>query len=124
MIGMDRATGQQVSGVDHLAQSIADILSTPIGTRLMRRDYGSALFELVDQPLNALTRLRVFAATAVALARWEPRVRVDRIDLTAGADGHDFCATGLQARDRVFDERPADAAPTAVGRDCQEVDPP
>src|SRR5690606_38802877 len=40
----------------------------------------------------------------------------------AGADGHDFCATGLQARDRVFDERPADAAPTAVGRDCQEVD--
>src|SRR3546814_12586651 len=43
MIGVDRATGQRLDGNDHLAQSIGDILSTPIGTRVMRRDYGSML---------------------------------------------------------------------------------
>lgn len=78
---MDAATGKPLAGLAHLAQSIADILSTPIGTRAMRRDYGSALFELVDAPLNELTRLRVFAATAVALARWEARLRLTRVRL-------------------------------------------
>lgn len=81
MIGMDATTGAVLSGTAHLAQSIGDILSTPIGTRVMRRDYGSALAELVDAPAGDMTRLRVFAATAVALQRWEPRIRLTRIGL-------------------------------------------
>lgn len=83
MIGMDATSGKRIEGDAHLAQSISDILSTPIGTRVGRRDYGSALFELIDAPLTALVRLRVFAATAVALARWEPRLRLKRVQLVA-----------------------------------------
>ena len=74
MNGMDRATGKQLSGDEHLAQSIADILSTPLGSRVMRRDYGSLLPELLDRPLNAATRLLCAQATALAISRWEPRV--------------------------------------------------
>ncbi len=85
MIGMDATTGKFIDGDAHLAQSIGDILSTPIGTRVGRRDYGSALTELLDAPLTALLRLRVFAATAVALARWEPRLRLTRVGLVASA---------------------------------------
>ena len=85
MTGMDAATGAPLTGDAHLAQSIGDILTTPIGSRVMRRDYGSALFELLDAPVNALTRLRLFAATAVALARWEPRLRLTRVGLDARA---------------------------------------
>lgn len=89
MIGMDRNTGRQLAGDAHLAQSIADILTTPIGTRVMRRDYGSALFELIDAPLNALTRLRLFAATADAIRRWEPRLLLTRVALVENAsDDH------------------------------------
>ena len=88
MLGMDRLTGAPLDGDAHLAQSIGDILSTPIGTRVMRRDYGSMLFELIDRPLNAATRLQLFAATAIALARWEPRLKLTRVGLSrAGADG-------------------------------------
>jgi len=76
MNGMDRATGKQLSGDEHLAQSIADILSTPLGSRVMRRDYGSLLPELLDRPLTAATRLLCAQATALAIARWEPRVTV------------------------------------------------
>ena len=79
MIGMNRLTGTQMGGVDHVAQSISDILSTPIGSRLMRRDYGSLLPELVDQPQNAATLVRVYAAIASALMRWEPRVRISNL---------------------------------------------
>jgi uncharacterized protein len=89
MIGMDRHTGAALGGNAHLAQSIADILTTPLGSRVMRRDYGSMLFDLIDQPLNAATRLLIFAGTALALRRWEPRIRITRmsLDTSAGAQG-------------------------------------
>ncbi len=51
-MGMNAATGRNLTGLDHLHQSIADILSTPIGTRVMRRDYGSRLPELIDAPMT------------------------------------------------------------------------
>lgn len=82
MTGMDAVTGKIISGTAHLAQSIGDILSTPIGSVVMLRDYGSALFELIDAPANALTRSRIYAATATALARWEPRIRLTRVTLS------------------------------------------
>jgi hypothetical protein len=84
MIGMDKATGQQLEGNAHLAQSIGDILSTPLGTRVMRRDYGSMLFDLIDQPINPATRLLLHAATAIALQRWEPRLRLKRVLIGLG----------------------------------------
>jgi phage baseplate assembly protein W len=80
---MSATAGVAIEGDAHLAQSIGDILSTPIGTRPMRRDYGSALFELLDAPLNGVTRLRLFAAAALAIARWEPRISLTRVTLDA-----------------------------------------
>lgn len=87
MTGMAVTTGRELSGIEHLAQSVADILTTPIGSRIQRRDYGSMLFDLIDQPLNGSTRLLLFAATALAIARWEPRIRLRRVGITGGADG-------------------------------------
>lgn len=89
MQGMDRHTGRPLDGADHLAQSIGDILSTPLGSRLGRRTYGSDLPELFDQPMNDRGRLLVFAATAQALMRQEARLRLSRISLSRGdAPGH------------------------------------
>lgn len=76
--GLDAATGGPITDIEHIRQSIADILATPIGSRIMRRSYGSLLPELIDQPLNGTTLLRITAATYSALLRWEPRVRVTR----------------------------------------------
>ena len=79
MIGMSAGTGRTVSDRTHLAQSIADILTTPLGSRCMRREYGSQLVDLIDWPLNNATKLQAFAATAMALMRWEPRIRISRV---------------------------------------------
>ncbi len=86
--GMSRTTGAPLSGDEHLAQSIGDIITTPLGSRLMRRDYGCLLFELIDRPANRATLLLATVAIAMALGRWEPRISVSRVefsgDLTSG----------------------------------------
>ena len=84
MNGTDATTGKRLDGRAHLSQSIADIVMTPLGTRLMSHDYGSLLPELIDQPFNATTRLRMCGAIVSALQRWEPRIRTTHISLTAG----------------------------------------
>lgn len=85
-MGMSAATGRQLEGIEHIQQSVRDILTTPIGSRVMRRDYGSLLPELIDQPLNGATALRAYSATIVALMKWEPRIRVRQITRLAPAD--------------------------------------
>lgn len=76
MFGMNQTTGRRISDMDHLRQSIRDVLSTPIGSRVMRRDYGSLLPELLDKPLNEATLLRAYAASILAIINWEPRLRI------------------------------------------------
>jgi phage baseplate assembly protein W len=82
---MNRHTGGAMSTREHIAQSITDVLTTRIGTRIMRREYGSLVPDLIDEPFNDVTRLRVYAATALAVMRWEPRVRLSHVHLL-GAD--------------------------------------
>ena len=76
---MNRETGAAISELDHIRQSIPDILTTRIGTRIMRREYGSLIPELVDHPFNDATRLRVYAAVVMALMRWEPRISLSSV---------------------------------------------
>lgn len=83
IIGIDATTGRALDGIDHLRQSVKDILGTPIGSRILRRDYGSDLFSLIDQNLTGLTLARIYAATVVALRRWEPRLKVLRVQAEA-----------------------------------------
>ena len=87
MNGMNAITGKPLNGAEHLKQSVADIIGTPIGSRVMRRDYGSLIPRLIDQPLNQATRLRLFAATAHAIAKWEPRLTVSRVQFSQSEAG-------------------------------------
>ncbi|APR98667.1 GPW/gp25 family protein [Wolbachia endosymbiont of Folsomia candida] len=87
MRGMDSKTGKELEGIDHLKQSIIDILTTPIGSRIMRRNYGSRLFELVDKPMNRDFTLEVYSAVAEALEKWEKRFKVEKVKITEVKEG-------------------------------------
>ncbi|PID55458.1 hypothetical protein CSB45_15945 [candidate division KSB3 bacterium] len=76
---MNKTTGRALSDIDHLQQSIADILLTPVGSRVMRRSYGSRLLELISQPYSIGTVLQIYTAIADALRQWEPRFTLKRI---------------------------------------------
>ncbi|WP_107497438.1 GPW/gp25 family protein [Thalassobius sp. I31.1] len=71
-----------------LRQSIRDILLTPLGTRVMRRDYGSDLPELLDQNLTPLTLGLIKAATVDALRKWEPRLHITRVQAEPTPEDH------------------------------------
>lgn len=64
-----------------------DILTTPIGSRVMRREYGSQLPALIDAPMNRSTVMDLYAATAEALQRWEPRFRLTSVKAAQPSPG-------------------------------------
>lgn len=85
----DRHNGQPLSEIDHIFQSIEMILTTPIGSRVMRRNFGSHLPRILGRPLNASTITAIYAAANEAIATWEPRVEVvaTQIDLEQAKAG-------------------------------------
>ena len=81
--GMNRTTGRSLADTlqlpAHLFQSMHDILTTLIGTRLCRREYGSLIPELIDQPCNDYTQLKIMNASATALIKFEPRIKISTV---------------------------------------------
>ena len=82
MRGMNRYTGEALSDEAHLRQSIHDLLTTPIGSRVVLRAYGSRLPDLVDEPINELLDVELYSAVAEALDRWEPRFKLTGVSIT------------------------------------------
>lgn len=87
MTGMNINNGKHLDGLEHLWQSVRDILTTPIGSRVMRRDYGSDLHTYIDANINSETIAGIYASAAKALRRWEPRLRVTRFRAEIGQSG-------------------------------------
>lgn len=66
-----------------IEQAILIILQTEKGERRMRPEFGSDLHELVFAPNNVTTFGRVEQAVGEALARWEPRITVIKVNVQA-----------------------------------------
>ena len=87
-LGMNSHSGLSISEADHIRQSVRDILVTPVGSRVMRREYGSLLSALIDQPQTPALRLQIMAACYSAIQKWEPRITLSTITFERGeADG-------------------------------------
>jgi uncharacterized protein len=68
-------------GIDSIERSIHMILSTAPGERVMRPDFGCAIWDLLYEPINTATIGLMGEATREALGRWEPRIEVDDVDV-------------------------------------------
>lgn len=86
-IGMNRETGRAITDAEHIRQSVSDILRTPVGSRVMRRDYGSLLFSLIDQPQTDALKLQIMCACYMALLKWEPRVSITTLTVERQFNG-------------------------------------
>lgn len=88
-IDMDVGTGADISGWDHVLQSIQDFFTTDFGERVMREWYGSVVPRFLGEPLNTQTIVPFFSAIASAIEQWEPRYRITKVVPTSvGRDGH------------------------------------
>lgn len=86
-IGLNRETGETLTDIEHIRQCVSDILRTPIGTRVMRRGYGSLLTALSDQPQTPALELQIKVACYMAVLKWEPRVTLTAITTERQMDG-------------------------------------
>ncbi|MGQ7939080.1 GPW/gp25 family protein [Paraburkholderia sp. D1E] len=105
LTGMDRHTGMPITGVDHLKQSIGDILSTRKGTRRERPEYGCDIPRMVDLPVTRGWISTVQAEAARAIGRWEPRIRLSRVMVLSVLDGSaTFRIQGVYMGDEILFE--------------------
>ena len=67
--------------IKSVQQNVRLILTTPKGSDVHRPDFGSDLWQFIDQPLNAITLGKIKAEITDAVERWEPRVKVLSVEL-------------------------------------------
>jgi phage baseplate assembly protein W len=85
MAGMDRHTGRWIGGWPHTGQSLTDVVDTELGSRVLRRMYGSDPDTLQDKPQNRQLITKVVMAIAVPVRRWEPRVELAHVAIAVAS---------------------------------------
>jgi phage baseplate assembly protein W len=77
------------SYLDKIEQSIAIVLGTVPGERVMRPDFGCEAYALVFAGADATSAGRLAQAVRRALDRWEPRITVEDVVVTLDAERRD-----------------------------------
>jgi uncharacterized protein len=67
---------------ESVRQNLQVILSTRAGEQLMQPQYGAGLTDFLGQPDTITTRRRIHDRVTDSLGRWEPRIELDRVDLS------------------------------------------
>lgn len=65
--GMCRDTGAALFGVAYLRQRLADVINTPLGSLVGRRDFGSNIHEMVDKNVNRSFYMHCYMRLAEAI---------------------------------------------------------
>lgn len=93
--GIDRNTGKRLVGWPHVVQSLLVLFSTRIGSRIMRRAFGSDVPALLGREnVSRAAVLRFWTAIILAVELWEPRFRIVKIGMPASSNGTDKARAG------------------------------
>jgi len=76
---IDKGRVVATSGLDKLKENIIHILLTSVAERVMRRDYGGGLRDLVHDPNNDVLRALVQHQIAKSIGQWEHRVQLREV---------------------------------------------
>ena len=79
-----------IGGDADIDRSIQLILTTVPGERPMRPEFGCGIYALIFAPVDASTGGMIAESVRAALTRWEPRIAVDLVEVSA-----DDIVTGL-----------------------------
>lgn len=66
-----------VADIQALNNSLYNLLTCPIGTRVHKRDYGSNIPWFLQEPCDAITANKIKQSLLQSIRRWEPRVQLD-----------------------------------------------
>ncbi len=81
-MGVDASGGiALVGGTGSIERSMRMILGTAPGERVMRPNFGCAIWDLLFEPMNTNTFGLMAEAAREALSRWEPRIEVESVEV-------------------------------------------
>jgi phage baseplate assembly protein W len=70
---------------EDIRQAVRIILETGRGERVMRPDFGAGLNEFLFEPIQTTTMALIRHRVEESLISWEPRIRVESVEVTAAA---------------------------------------
>lgn len=92
------ASLSESAGIEHVKESIRQILGTPVGSRVMRRDFGSRLRQIVFEPNDSTIDTLVEHYVREAIERWEKRVVVGPVTVVRSERGQGRVEIDVQFR--------------------------
>jgi phage baseplate assembly protein W len=75
-----------IAGMDLIRQSVATILDTEPGERVMLPSFGCGLRRYLMEPNTLTTRTSMEIDIRTSLETWEPRIRLVNVAVTPGED--------------------------------------
>lgn len=84
-----QSSDTDLEATEMINQSLAVIIGTAIGERFIRRDFGSVLYALVDEPIDSSLRSRIGNFLLDSIKRLERRIIVEsqKIDFSLQEEG-------------------------------------
>lgn len=79
--GIDRYTGQILTGWAHVRQSLEVIWTTRIGTLVMLLDFGSDLRSWLSEDIDTTTALGIYDELIRSAEAYEPEYRIKELQL-------------------------------------------
>ena len=76
-----------------IRQRIESVLRTTPGEQLMRPEFGAGLEGLIHQPNTTEVRARTQVDVEAAIRAYEPRILLDKVSVTVGADPRELVVT-------------------------------
>src|SRR5687768_3254030 len=74
-------TLELVKAEEDIKQSLHILLSTTLGERVMRSDFGANLQQQVFEPMDAAFQAYVQSIISDAITNYEPRINLDTVDV-------------------------------------------
>jgi len=105
-LGVDQ-TGSiaMVTGHDAIERSVTMVLSTAPGERVMRPEFGCAIWNLLFDPVNDNTLGLMAQSVRQALAQWEPRIDVSTVTALPDPDDHSLVLIEIDYRIKATNDR-------------------
>ncbi|MEX2447029.1 MAG: GPW/gp25 family protein [Dehalococcoidia bacterium] len=87
------------SGTEEIDAALRMILSTAQGERVMRPEFGCAIWDLLFHPVDANTLGQMEQSVRDAVAQWEPRIDLEEV--TATPDEEDAALVQIEIAYRL-----------------------
>lgn len=96
---------RMTNGAPDLDRSMAVVLSTAPGERVMRPEFGCKIWDLVFEPVTANLLGLMAQVVREALAQWEPRVHVEDVQAVPAANDPTLVTIHVTYRVKATNDR-------------------